>query len=477
VRRFSHSLAPVDSISTLDEMLIHSDHEVEDGETVWVRSVRCAFVYRIGSGLTPDGVTVVGSAFAPGAWVRLTETTDPSWLAQPTWYIDPVNGLDSNTGSDLSHAIKTCAEWQRRLGAPAILRQATTVTFVSDVPASDPLFGDVWLAAGGALVLQGTPKSALHTGTFSTVTVQNDAINQPWEVSSGTFDWSTVLSHQIVITHSTNLSNVGARSWVGKALALGHARTAPFDTMPMAFTTPTQVIPIAGATPDTFEVRSLVSVPVGLLQINIVDPEIPLTGLSPLFWATDLSFTCNGNGTTGFASTSMSLSGFFIGCELLGFVWGSGAWNWFDCHITSQQVSGSSIVGLVGGLATSDLGVYSIGGVQFDGDVLFQGAGIRLQVDSASSIAQVGIFDATGDAVDLFGVTAYQHGPINGPNRIFGSGNSGAGVHATAGSTFVYGVKPTVTGSGGDSSVGGAIKTWGAIPFADTAKFACITGK
>jgi hypothetical protein len=85
MRRLTNVPAPVDTVNTLQEMLVGSDYTTEDGELVWCRSEQTLFVYRRGSSLTPDGVDVFQALYGDGVWLRLnvgTGTGDQSFLAR-----------------------------------------------------------------------------------------------------------------------------------------------------------------------------------------------------------------------------------------------------------------------------------------------------------------------------------------------------------------------------------------------------------
>jgi fibronectin-binding autotransporter adhesin len=69
MQRRGNVVSPVDSISTLVEMLQSTDSSVGDGETCWVRSTQQLFLYRVNSGLVPNGTTVVASLYGAGVWV------------------------------------------------------------------------------------------------------------------------------------------------------------------------------------------------------------------------------------------------------------------------------------------------------------------------------------------------------------------------------------------------------------------------
>jgi fibronectin-binding autotransporter adhesin len=69
MQRRGNVVSPVDTISSLVEMLQSTDSSVGDGETCWVRSTQQLFLYRLNSGLVPNGTTVVASLYGAGVWV------------------------------------------------------------------------------------------------------------------------------------------------------------------------------------------------------------------------------------------------------------------------------------------------------------------------------------------------------------------------------------------------------------------------
>ena len=72
MRRFQHSLTPVTSISGPGDSLVNTDHDVEDGEMIFVRSTRQVFQYANPSAAVVDGVTVVQPNFGAGKWLLMT---------------------------------------------------------------------------------------------------------------------------------------------------------------------------------------------------------------------------------------------------------------------------------------------------------------------------------------------------------------------------------------------------------------------
>jgi hypothetical protein len=99
--------------------------------------------------------------------------------SQLVWFVDYVNGSNSNSGLTATSAVKTAAEIKRRwtggvAGARVQLPAATiTITVLTSAPdTTDPwsVLLDVDQAGPGQLIFQGAPLAPLHTGTISTVT-------------------------------------------------------------------------------------------------------------------------------------------------------------------------------------------------------------------------------------------------------------------------------------------------------------------
>jgi hypothetical protein len=97
MKRRTNVISPIDTVNTLPEMLIATDSSVEDGEIVYVRSTQAFYVYRIGSGLVPDGVNVIASIYGSpaGVWVLLNISTTVLSTPAETRYVDK-NGSDTD---------------------------------------------------------------------------------------------------------------------------------------------------------------------------------------------------------------------------------------------------------------------------------------------------------------------------------------------------------------------------------------------
>jgi len=90
MKRRGNVISPVDTINTLQEMLVGTDFTVEDGELVYVRLGQQWFVYRENSGLVPDGVNVIAPAYGNGVWQILNIAAGPP-VPPPASALGPFN--------------------------------------------------------------------------------------------------------------------------------------------------------------------------------------------------------------------------------------------------------------------------------------------------------------------------------------------------------------------------------------------------
>jgi hypothetical protein len=95
MKRRGNVISPIDSINTIVEMLIQTDFTVEDGEIVWVRSEETLFVYRVNSGLVPDGLDIIASIYGNGVWQRLDVGTGTGQFAFTARNIGPNTNVAS----------------------------------------------------------------------------------------------------------------------------------------------------------------------------------------------------------------------------------------------------------------------------------------------------------------------------------------------------------------------------------------------
>jgi hypothetical protein len=201
MRRFAHTLAPVSTLSGLGDSLTHSDYDVVDGETVWVLSERCEYVYRRGSGLVPDGINVVASVFGDGVWVRMEFSTDTSWLQQAAWFVNSVTGSDQNSGATSGTPIKTWAELRRRVGSGSF-SQATTITLQRALPPTDPMIVD--FGGTAAVTIVGTTTLVLNTQPLAGSGPRNPSANLMASMSDGVTNFGGFGLQNVLMRNGTD---------------------------------------------------------------------------------------------------------------------------------------------------------------------------------------------------------------------------------------------------------------------------------
>lgn len=124
---------------------------------------------------------VVAAAGAAGWWVAI-DSSEPSWLAQTTWTVDPASGSDTSPTT----TVRTFAELDRRLygyrGSPG---QTTTITIANDVPAADAhTLRNVRVGAeGGSFRILGTRTQVGHY-TITTWTPLSTSTNTTFRVAA-----------------------------------------------------------------------------------------------------------------------------------------------------------------------------------------------------------------------------------------------------------------------------------------------------
>jgi hypothetical protein len=317
MKRFAHSLAPVDSLSTIDEMLIHSDGQVVDGERVWVRSVGASFRYSNPyTGAAADGISVVQSSFGAGAWVRIPDSTNPTWLLQNSWYIDPTNGNDENVGSTLGTALKTWAELRRRTNGRSF-KQSTSIALVTaDLPGTDPMIVD--MGSEGSLSILGSG-NIVKISTLTAVTPAVPATNTPLKVKDGAFNWTAAgyLGANYLLSMTAGAAN-GAFAFIALDETAGVARLLPMVNIAGTIQTPgndAYIVSLMRGVAKAYISPTLLVA--GGLNIEFVAfPSGPPMALGGRPQSDSVTFTGCSFGTT--PATWEEVYGTFIGCRFVG---------------------------------------------------------------------------------------------------------------------------------------------------------------
>lgn len=136
-----------------------------------------------------------------------------SWTI-PNWYIDPVNGNDSNTGQTSGSPLKTWAELVARWGTYSpILNQNTTIKFLtSHSDNTDPVIFRPIIGKGSLVTIQGNTPTVITAGVIlSGTTNKNYTVgsNSPLITNLG----ATGATAQLIRNNTHN-----SRAWAYKSL-------------------------------------------------------------------------------------------------------------------------------------------------------------------------------------------------------------------------------------------------------------------
>lgn len=364
-----------------------------------------------------------------GAWVRTA--TDPSWLAQTTWYIASTGTADA-TGADDTHPVSE-EELRARLGEgnqPA----GITVYVLDDLDLTSFVWsgqcetdGDHWL------YFEGVPTVAA-TGTIASVT-NWDATTNTTGVITGS---SSLVAHVGKLLRITGGARAGAQFWL---VANPSGSTVRISQ------------PLAGAYDSTRSGGLQVGDPYEVLTLPYFADSITVQGTQ------DVEFGYLRLGTGGNPHTVDVTSGAvaqFDGCDLSGFDCDRGSnTTAYCCRFTSgMRAQGDATITTFG--CVSDGGTIRSGGrgnlndhvSQGDHIVVEPGAFLRCD-DSTRFLAG---FDYGG------AVFVFQRGSqIVYDGYLCGSGITGtyARLQALDGAHVELGHAPAVSGTGTEAQVGG----------------------
>jgi hypothetical protein len=121
-------------------------------------------------------------------WKRDPATSDPRWLMQATWSINPATGNNDASGVDDANALASYDEWVARVNGPDLLLSVgMTVRILGDIPrfVARPVYASI----AAFLHVEGVPLATLLTSTILLYTPA--AGNHPVKfTANGVADWS-----------------------------------------------------------------------------------------------------------------------------------------------------------------------------------------------------------------------------------------------------------------------------------------------
>jgi hypothetical protein len=482
VRRRGNVIAPIDTISTLVEMLIQTDSSVEDGETVWVRSVQKMYVYRVDSGLVPNGTTIVASLYGNGVWQQIVSGGGgDAILVQPNWYLNAITGDDANDGATPLTPIQTNAELAVRWGTGVRLaNQIYLVEWQTPMPSADPAFIDAIVGPNALLILSMDSEQHL-AGTLTGY----DPTDRPTQTMNQMVD-TGVASFVPFLGQIVQFTSGPAQFGFARILAEPAANTA-------RLTTPVFTDGAGGVTRtpdpgigDEYVIQGIPTMTVGMINIRGAGISVPGTSFVSML---TMSLDGLGAGSSGgitirgvqvqaerssFRRLDMDIDQFLPAACLFNDVQMEG--RGIARHVAAGDGATSSLLRACA--ATGQMRFASGSAGTLDMDFVFQNAGGKFDSGSGWGVGTVAWFDGiSGQLTSCFvdaGATLVSAPCPDGDNDdlIWGTNNVGNGVYVKSNGGLLYVTKPTVNGGlgvGREVSVGGNNKEWiPDIPFNDS---------
>lgn len=433
--------------AALAALALVDDTEVPEGACVWVVTVRDFFSLEKTSTATADGITTIATASGTGRWRRLCLPA-LKWQEQTTWYINASTGSDEATGVDSAHAIKTFAEWKRRVGRD--IRVVMDVYLETSLPSTDKFDVNAYVHITGGLRFHGT-RTVVASGTLTARTARDAAANTPNDITdAGTPQvWTSLVGKLVGFTAS------GAYAWVAKDLGGNAARISVPTTTTDQRSSCAEVV-LAGN--EAYEVYDTTTV--YLDRGIIVDAAYsdPPTSSPPIYFD-DIQFLMTSTANTPYIESAGGAALYLRRCGLVGgLVDGLSAMccSWYSSSGSTAAIyalkRSPSIVGCLSFricLMNGGGGAYTY---LYKTGLMMQGA--RLLVNGVASLtADISVFDATGA-----GVSIGNGGLVYGASKIYGSGNTTYGLDLASGGRLISSIPAnlTITGTSGDVSFAGA---------------------
>jgi hypothetical protein len=442
-----------------------------EGELVFVKTLKTFFIYTSSSTLAADGITVQTTQSGGATrWLR-TSFSHPSWrLEHDDWYIDSIAGNDENNGATALTALRTGAELSRRYGHGNLVRSTSVDLSIryhikNDLLAPDYFELDVTADVDTYFRILGENTATLRTGTLANsggVIVENPNTNQPWVIKdTGVVTWET----DARIRFTNGPANNGT-CWPAKDLGSGSLRVSPPCTWdePDFFNTANAVTPANG---NTYAVERLTKINLGEIRVRRTTSAF---GFALIVNVANLDIQ---NPGPGFAisdhADGHNLSISYYGCRVRQPLYLRS--EYYINSFLSDGVLGTTFfnnIGFSGCLfkyinAQNPFFLVSNWRGSFGNVTTYlQGVPLLFVGSNAINAGSVAVFDVpisfanpgghginVGFAKDVFLEQAASLGVVG---SIWGSGNAGAGIRMSAGSSLSIHRNSitTITGTGGD---------------------------
>jgi len=485
------------SIENLTDLANVNVTPLLDGTLAYVKTVRDFYNLRKESGATEDGITIVTPVppppTFPGArWLRLN-LSSPDWLQQATWFIDPVAGNDEGDALTSGTALKTHEELVRRIG-DGVINIAMTVSLMNNFGPTNPVRVHFTVGSSGSLTYRGMLATTLHTGMFTAVSAAVPAANTALQLTDPTVSPANIVNtatggpKRIRITSG---AGTGAIGWVSKDLGGGTYRSCGMTIGSTSLAGillalfAGNVTPVAG---DSYVVET------GFVQISNFSVDITGSGVLPAFppFVSRLLFVdIDLLGASPTSPTSrptisvrqadaapLAVRAVFSRCDV-------GRLEPMDavdnvgllaCKLSGLSASiNTGSFAIIACLITQALAFESGEASVILFDSQFAAGGSLTVVAGTVGLFQMSVFDAPSDGISVAGTILNVFGPPLFPTPVYGSGNAGVGIRAFSGGNYLYfPTKPTITGGGGDTTIGGVITPYAGVPFFNVANGASV---
>jgi hypothetical protein len=431
------------------------------GGLVFVTTLLCYWHKNPASTLTPDGITVV-AATGGGNWERMIETSSPEWQSVATWTVNTISGDDENAGTALA-PLATMAEIRRRWGQyRPLFDHDVTINVTGDVDEIVILRADV---QNGATIF--------FNAVAPTVEVAGVTIDtaQPWSYATGANGQDAQVTSGDIVSWASyratsgyrlrrvaddfygwNLSIVGVDAGIGRVSVLGKQVFAPgpdgLITQPLS----------AGNVIDIERLQRLAGLTLDVQRTDIVGGTGAIAAVVSGWFLDDDSVPGSPYqvmGNTGVVSNT-NIAPAFLFCSILSELVGSGGGiSMQNCAFVGAN--GLSIRVASGGCGFPYFLVFRDCDVTLDGTIAANRLtfiGCRVTGGSAS----VGIFESNDDGLTIdIDTTAYIA-------QMYGADSLGVGLNVNGRCYYAAGTPPKMTGTGGDTLIGGVVVANGALP-------------
>lgn len=435
---------------------------------------------------TASGVTDLMVLAIVGLFSAIDTQISPAdssvWATQASWAVDPATGNDNNAGTPAA-PLATLGELNRRFANLRLL-QNTTVQLVGNQAGGIVLVG-TQLAEGCALTIQGTATN-VDLGTISAVTpLGGGGTVAPWRLLTSAIDWTVGTNQRIRVTAGGNTGAVAPILQVvaanmgeiaGLALEGGSSNITPTVGMTIALQSlSTCEYPVLLIDSPTHRIGTT---PADEIIIKDLMFSNLTGGFNPTFAGPRIKhFGCHYDlrtdvgGTSLIDSTAAEVE--FTACSFQNSAisgvqfQATGAMLWTSCAFIGGGTTGYTFNGL-------NVGSCSMAACAFNNaEMLVNGGGL--------TIGSPGLWIQNVTPTNGGALTIRRRGVVSATSttsRCGGTGITGNGISVESGSAYLYNsnvnAKPTLAGSVSDTTIGGAVTAYAAIPVVTAANNAMM---